>query len=100
MSGLCVAGLGAVCPVAGGGDAEIGIGVGIGIGVAIAADWSLGTGLALLAWCVFAPQCPSTLAAIRRETSAKWIWVAVGCMFALAWLAAFATFRVATLPGS
>jgi ferrous iron transport protein B len=34
----------------------------------IASTWSLATALSLLAWFVFAPQCLSTLAAVRRET--------------------------------
>ena len=34
----------------------------------IAAQWSLATGLALLAWYVFAPQCLATLAVVKRET--------------------------------
>ncbi|WP_085316233.1 ferrous iron transporter B [Derxia lacustris] len=63
----------------------------------LAANWSLATALAMLAWYVFAPQCLSTLAVIRRETN-SWRWVAVTTvyLFALAWLAAFATFRIAT----
>jgi Fe2+ transport system protein B len=35
----------------------------------IAGSWSLATALSLLAWFVFAPQCLSTLAAVRREAS-------------------------------
>src|SRR5581483_7273249 len=35
----------------------------------IAAQWSLATAFALLAWYVFAPQCLSTLAVMRRETN-------------------------------
>jgi hypothetical protein len=34
----------------------------------IASSWSLATALSLLAWFVFAPQCLSTLAAVKRET--------------------------------
>ena len=71
------------------------------LGPALAAQWSLATALALLAWYVFAPQCISTLAVIRRETGeAKWMWVAVGYMFALAWIAAFVTYRAALLLGA
>ncbi len=61
----------------------------------IAADWSLATALALLAWYVFAPQCISTIAVIRRETNSwKMTGVAVVYLTVLAWLAAFATYRV------
>src|SRR5690606_17337983 len=53
----------------------------------IAADWSLATALSLLAWYVFAPQCLSTLAVIRRETQGwKIPLAAAGYLFALAWL--------------
>ena len=70
------------------------------LGTALAAEWSLATALALLAWFIFAPQCLSTLVVIRRETGrARWMWVTVVYMFALAWLAAFATYRIATLLG-
>ena len=64
----------------------------------IAAQWSLPTALALLAWYVFAPQCLATLATMRRETG-SWRMVAgvtLG-LFALAWVAAFVTYRLAVL---
>ena len=62
----------------------------------IAANWSLATALSLLAWYVFAPQCLSTLATIKRETGG-WTMplVAAGYLFALAYLASFVTYRVA-----
>ncbi|KFE33944.1 ferrous iron transporter B [Thioclava atlantica] len=67
----------------------------------LAGQWSLATALALLAWYIFAPQCISTLAVIRREAgSAKWMWVAVVYMFALAYLAAFATYQIAAALGA
>jgi len=67
----------------------------------ISAQWSLATGLAMLAWYVFAPQCLSTLAAARRETG-SWRGPAIMAtyLFALAWLAAFATYRVALVWGA
>jgi hypothetical protein len=50
--------------------------------------WSLATALSFLAWFIFAPQCASTLAVIRRETgSTKWMVVTFGYMFALAYVA-------------
>jgi ferrous iron transport protein B len=62
----------------------------------IAAGWSLPTALALLAWFVFAPQCLSTLAAVRRETSGwKWPMLMAIYLFALAYAAAFVTYRLA-----
>jgi len=61
----------------------------------IAAQWSLGTGLALLAWYVYAPQCLSTLAVMRRETgSMRSVGIALAYLFGLAWLAAFIAFHL------
>lgn len=60
--------------------------------------WPLATGLALLAWYVFAPQCLATFAVVRRETNGwKWPLVAFGYLLVLAYLAAFVTNKVATL---
>lgn len=67
----------------------------------IGAQWSLATGLSLLAWYVFAPQCLATLATIRRE-SGSWRFVlalALG-LFALAYLGSFLTYRLALLLGA
>lgn len=66
----------------------------------LAAQWSLATGLAFLAWYVFAPQCVATLGVVRRETNSwKWTGVMVAYMFALAYLAAFVTYRIAVALG-
>jgi len=66
----------------------------------IAQGWSLATACALLAWYVFAPQCISTLSITRRETGG---WrdplLMAGYLFALAYAAAFATYRVALALG-
>ena len=60
----------------------------------IAGGWSLATAYALLAWFVFAPQCLSTLAVTRRETQSwRWPLVMAGYLFALAYAAAFVTYR-------
>jgi ferrous iron transport protein B len=67
----------------------------------IARSWSVATGLSLLAWYVFAPQCLSTLAVVKRETN-SWrypIYMAA-YLFALAYLGAFATYRVALMFGA
>ena len=62
----------------------------------LSAQWSLPTALSLLAWYLFAPQCISTLAAIRRETlSWRTVAIAAGYLFALAYLASFLTYRLA-----
>src|SRR5689334_6196637 len=64
----------------------------------IAHSWTLATALSLLAWYVFAPQCVSTLAAVRRETGSwRTMWLMAGYLFALAYVASFVTYRVALL---
>jgi len=62
----------------------------------LAHHWSIATGLAFLAWYVFAPQCVSTLGVIKRETNSwRWPLVAFGYMTAMAYVAAFVTYHVA-----
>ena len=66
----------------------------------ISASWSLATALALLAWFVFAPQCLSTIAAVKRETGGwKIPIIMLSYLFGLAYLAAFITYRVASFFG-
>jgi len=66
------------------------------LGPQLAADWSLATALAFLAWFVFAPQCISTIAVTRRETNGwKWPIFMVSYLFALAYLAAGITYWTA-----
>jgi len=62
--------------------------------------WSLPTALAFLMWFVFAPQCISTIAVTRRETNGwKWPMFMVGYLFALAYIAAGATYWAAIAIG-
>ena len=62
--------------------------------------WSLPTALAFLAWFVFAPQCLSTVAVARRETNGwRWPMFMLLYLFSLAYLAAGATFWLATWAG-
>lgn len=62
----------------------------------IAGSWSLATALSLLVWYVFAPQCISTLAAVKRETGAwRYVWIMAAYLFALAYVACWITYRVA-----
>jgi ferrous iron transport protein B len=93
---VAVGALGTVYSMSAGGEA-----VGDALVPVIAAQWSLATGLAMLAWYVFAPQCLSTLAAVRRETGS---WRAPALMaaylFALAYLAALITYRAAIALGA
>ena len=70
------------------------------LGERLKGSWSLPTALAFLAWFVFAPQCISTIAVVRRETNGwKWPLFMVGYLFVLAYLAAGATFWLATALG-
>ncbi|QDE39334.1 ferrous iron transport protein B [Luteibacter pinisoli] len=88
---VAVAALGTVYAMSGSDDA-----VASQLGPVIAHSWSLATALSLLAWYVFAPQCMSTLAVIRRETN-SWrnVAVAAGYLFGLAYLASLATYQIA-----
>jgi ferrous iron transport protein B len=66
----------------------------------ISHTWSLATGLSLLAWYVFAPQCLSTLAVVKRETNSWTYPLAMAAyLFALAYLGALLTYRVALAFG-
>ena len=66
----------------------------------ISSGWSLATALSLLAWFVFAPQCLSTIAAVKRETGGwKIPVIMLGYLFFLAYLASFTTYHVALAFG-
>lgn len=66
----------------------------------IAQGWSVATGLSLLAWYVFAPQCLSTLAVVKRETNSwRYPLYMAAYLFALAYLGAFVTYHTALLLG-
>lgn len=63
-------------------------------------QWPLATGLSLLVWYIYAPQCLSTLVTIRREThSWKQTAFAAGYLFALAYLASLLTYRITLALG-
>jgi ferrous iron transport protein B len=67
----------------------------------IARSWSVATALSLLAWYVFAPQCLSTLAVVKRETNSwRYPLLMAGYLFTLAYIAAFITYRVAIALGA
>jgi ferrous iron transport protein B len=92
---VAVAALGTVYAIEGGKEAAE------QIGQVLATKWSLATALSLLAWYIFAPQCASTLAVIRRETgSTKWMAVTFGYMLALAYVASLATYTIAVALGA
>jgi ferrous iron transport protein B len=92
---VAVAALGTVYAIEGGKEAAA------QIGATLADKWSLATALAVIAWYIFAPQCASTLAVIRRETGGwRWMWATFAYMLALAYLAAFATYHIAAALGA
>jgi ferrous iron transport protein B len=67
----------------------------------IASQWSLATALALLAWFVFAPQCLSTIATIKRETGGWRMPVIITTyLFVLAYAAAGVTYHLARWLGA
>lgn len=88
---VAVSALGTVYAMSGGDDA-----IASQLGPLIAHQWTLATALSLLAWYVFAPQCMSTLAVIRRETN-SWrnVAIAAGYLFGLAYLASLLTYQIA-----
>ncbi|HVZ53177.1 MAG TPA: ferrous iron transport protein B [Pseudolabrys sp.] len=92
---VAVAALGTVYSIEGGKEAAE------QIGHALASKWTLATALSLLVWYIFAPQCASTLAVIKRETG-SWRWMAItfGYMLALAYIAAFITYHLAVALGA
>lgn len=64
----------------------------------ISSTWGLPTGLALLMWYVFSPQCLATFAVMRKE-SASWRWTLTSFVYLLgmAYVSAFLVFQVATM---
>lgn len=66
----------------------------------ISSTWTLPMGLAFLAWFVFAPQCFSTLAIMRKETN-SWRWPAFAFVYltGLAYIAAGVTYWIANSAG-
>jgi ferrous iron transport protein B len=92
---VAVAALGTVYAIEGGKEAAA------QIGQVMATKWSLATALSLLAWYIFAPQCASTLAVIRRETGSwKWMAATFGYMLMLAYAASLATYNLAIALGA
>ncbi|MBI1415972.1 MAG: ferrous iron transporter B [Limimaricola sp.] len=93
---VAVAALGTVYAIQGGGGDDPML-----VGHVLAQNWSLATALSLLVWYIFAPQCASTLAVIRRETGGwRWMWVTFGYMLALAYAGSFLTYNIALAFGA
>ena len=96
---VVVGALGTVYSVAGAGSGG-GVEVESALRPMILHSWSLSTALSLLAWYVFAPQCLSTLVTVRRETNSwRHPLIMAGYLFALAYVAAFVTYRIAIALG-
>ncbi|MBN8978292.1 MAG: ferrous iron transporter B [Rhizobiales bacterium] len=92
---VAVAALGTVYSIEGGKEAAE------QIGQVLATKWSLATALSLLAWYIFAPQCASTLAVIKRETGGwRWMWITFFYMLALAYAASLITYNIARSFGA
>jgi ferrous iron transport protein B len=92
---VAVAALGTVYAIEGGKEAAD------KIGEVLAQNWTLATAISLLVWYIFAPQCASTLAVIRRETGSwKWMAVTFGYMLALAYAGSFLAYQLALALGA
>ena len=62
----------------------------------IGQSWGLPTALSLIMWYVFAPQCLSTLATVKRETNSwRYPLIMAAYLFGLAYIASFITYRIA-----
>ena len=60
--------------------------------------WDMATALSVLIWYVFALQCLSTVAVMKRETGGwRWPLRALGLTYGVAWVAAFATYHFVRL---
>ena len=68
------------------------------LGAALHASWALPVAFAYLAWFVYAPQCISTIAVVKRETNSMKSTLAFTVyLFALAYFAAWATYHLASM---
>ena len=69
-----------------------------GLSVMLSHVWTLPTALSLLVWYVFAPQCASTLAVVKRETNSwKWPVVLFTYQIVLAYVMAFIVYNGALI---
>jgi ferrous iron transport protein B len=61
----------------------------------LAHSWSMATAMSFLVWYVFAPQCLSTIATVKRETNSwRYPLYMLAYLFGLAYVASFITYRV------
>jgi len=69
--------------------------VGTALAPLIAQSWSLATGMSLLIWYVYAPQCLATLAVVRKETEQiKLPMIMLAYLFGMAYLASWIMYRL------
>ncbi len=70
------------------------------LGTVLTQTWSLPTALSLLVWFVFAPQCLSTIATVKRETGNWKLPLIMVCyLFLLAYAASWITYHVSLSLG-
>lgn len=70
------------------------------LGAKLKARWTLPMALSFLAWFIFAPQCMSTIAVVRRETNGwKWPTFMLAYLFGLAYIFAGITYWSALALG-
>jgi ferrous iron transport protein B len=92
---VAVSALGTVYSMSASGDLEA------ALSPLIAGSWSIATGLSLLAWYVFAPQCLSTLSVVKRETNSwRYPLLMAGYLFVMAYAASFITYHAAVALGA
>ncbi len=66
-----------------------------GLAIALQHSWSLATALSFITWYIFAPQCMSTLAVVKRETNSwRWPIIMFTYQIALAYIMSFVVFNV------
>ena len=62
--------------------------------------WSVATGLSLLVWYVYAPQCLATFAVMRKETGNRmWPFIVFTYTLVLAYLLSFITYHLSVFMG-
>jgi ferrous iron transport protein B len=72
-------------------------GLASGLATTLQSSWALPAAISFLVWYIFAPQCISTLAVIRRETnSTKFMWATFGYLFVLAYVMSFLAFQISS----
>ena len=71
------------------------------LGSTLAHQWTIASALSFLAWYVFAPQCMSTIAVVKRETNSwRYPILMAAYLFGLAYVASFIVYRVALALGA